>query len=70
MKALTTAVCTQFVASYNMDTETRVCFIRPRSRYLSALGCQRLINKGCDETEGTPKPWLSVVRVEHAALGN
>jgi hypothetical protein len=47
-----------------------VHFIRPRNKYLTAKGCQRLITAGCEETQNEPRPGWFVVRVEHACLGN
>lgn len=70
MKAATIATCSYFVPSYNAHTEKQVWFFRARNRYLTAKGCQRLLSKGCPETEGEPKPHYTVTRVEHAAFGN
>jgi hypothetical protein len=70
MKAMTTAIITWHSEFYNAAVESRVTFIRPRNRFLTAKGCQRLINQGCEETDFEAMPHLSVVRIERAALGN
>ena len=70
MKAITIAICTHFVPSYNAHTEASVSFIRPRNKFLTARGCERLIRSGCDETQNEPRPDWVVVRVEHNSIGN
>ena len=66
MKRVTIATVSTYLPSYNASQETQIWFMR--NAYLTAQGIQRMIAKGCAETQFEPKSG-TVVRIERALMG-
>jgi hypothetical protein len=65
MKYATIATISTYLPSINASQETQIWFIR--NAYLTVQGIQRMIIKGCAETQFEPKTG-SVVRIERALM--
>jgi hypothetical protein len=66
MKHVTIATISTYLPSYNASQEAQIWFMR--NAYLTAQGIQRMIAKGCAETQFEPKSG-TVVRIERALMG-
>ena len=66
MKRVTIATVSTYLPSYRASQETQIWFMR--KNYLTAQGIQRMIAKGCEETQFEPKSG-TVVRIERALMG-
>ena len=66
MTHLTTATITYPIAD-NTSTECTFSFMRP-NRFLTYRGVQKMISRGCEETEFIPRPDMTVTRIETAYL--
>ena len=60
---LITAIVSTYIPSYSAYTESRISFIR--NRCLTIRGMQRLISRGCDETQGEKRTGI-VIGLEKA----
>ena len=69
MTHLTTATITCPIACDQLGiyAEASVAFLRA-NRFLTHRGIQRMIDRGCEETDNVPRPDMSVVRIETAYL--
>ncbi len=62
-KYVTFATVTSWCEFYKACTEHKIAFRRPYT--LTERGIQRMLDKGCPETDDEPRQNWSVVRVEH-----